>query len=59
MFKKKFVHNSQHEDNDCAVACVLSILEYHNIFLNYSLVENLLKTNSSYGTNAFNIKIFF
>ena len=44
----------QNGQNDCAVACTISIMRYYNVYPLYEEVSYLLKVDKA-GTNALNI----
>jgi len=43
--KKKYPHTRQKSNNDCAVACVSSILNKHQIKLDYLTIKNVLNVD--------------
>lgn len=44
----------QEDKNDCAAACVSSIIKYYNGYMDLESIRNLINT-SKYGTNAYDI----
>ena len=42
----------QPNNYSCGLTCVRSILQYHDIFYEYTDLEDILNTNNVYGTNS-------
>lgn len=54
---KKFAHTIQLSENDCGIACIMSILKYYKYNIDYVKIRNLI--DESNGVNISSIKNFF
>lgn len=51
MLKKIHIHTKQQDSADCGTACVMSLLNFYDNYLNYQYLRDILKTDTT-GTRS-------
>lgn len=54
MLKNIYIHTKQHDSSDCGAACIMSLLNFYDKYLNYQYLRDLLKTDTT-GTRSSNM----